>query len=699
MIYKLPRLGNAAIDTPHFPTKHQAFIFRAYEYVSAKRIAKVLGTSEENVRRCAEEMGLTNYAPEDLWLNKGYITVIRRMWHILPYEQLFELLDTDGETLAAILRDEDFLDQKLSDKPLCEKVTWRELTEDEKTRTAEIRRIMDSVDLRGEKPFDFKYDIPKIELCGDHVFETRMIYAFSGLYQHAFDVDSEEYLSDELLEAYRKLGINGIWTQGVLSCLSEFPFDPSVSKGYEKRLSRMRALTERLSKFGIKLYLYINEPRYMPIGFFDSHPNIMGHVKGENACLCTSTEEVREYLRSSVESICKAAPLLGGFFTITRSENLTNCYSHAGLYSQSAKKYIECNCPRCKERGVGDVVSETVECILDGVRRVSKDIKVFAWSWNWLDSSEDIIRKLPKDVIVMSESEIDIPFEIGGVRGNVRDYSMSIIGPGEQAKEEWRIARECDHETAAKVQINTTWEASTVPMIPVSPSVEEHMRRLRETGVKHLLLSWTLGGYPSANIASAAKYFCDGYKCEPKPEYLENAEKRFAEAFREFPFHIGVLYKGPHNAGPSNMLYINPTGYKATMTCFAYDDLDSWRSIYPEEIFEDQLARLCEGWQRGLDMIPEDDRSETAIMARAAYCLFRSSLNQVRFIRARDSGRTDDALDAAREELSVSEKMLELMNKNASIGYEAANHYYFSKGQLAEKIINCHYVIEKLSKK
>ena len=39
------------------------------------------------------------------------------------------------------------------------------------------------------------------------------------------------------------------------------------------------------------------------------------------------------------------------------------------------------------------------------------------------------------------------------------------------------------------------------------------------------------------------------------------------------------------------------------------------------------------------------------------------------------------------------------MNKNAAIGYEAANHYYFSKGQLAEKIVNCHHVIRVLNEK
>ena len=42
----------------------------------------------------------------------------------------------------------------------------------------------------------------------------------------------------------------------------------------------------------------------------------------------------------------------------------------------------------------------------------------------------------------------------------------------------------------------------------------------------------------------------------------------------------------------------------------------------------------------------------------------------------------------------MAELMLSLMNRNAAIGYEAANHYYFSKFQLAEKILNCDHIIE-----
>lgn len=689
----LPTIGKTAIDLTHFPTKQQAFIFRAYEYVPLEKIAKVLRTDVDTVRHAADEMGLPDYCPGDLWLKRGYITIIRRMWHILPYGQLSELMDMDEKTLARIMSEDDFLGIKLSDKPSCEKLVWRALNEEEKTRTRQIKKVMQSISISGKRPFEFDYDVPKLHFEGKERFATRMIYAFSGLYNNAFDVNSEEFLSDEQLKAYQALGINGIWTQGLLSQLSPFPFDPAVSAGYEKRLERLKAMTERLAKFGIKLYLYLNEPRALPLPFFKKHPELLGHIKGEEGCLCTSVPQVRDYLKNAVESVCRAAPLIGGFFTITRSENLTNCYSHTGTRNEP------CSCSRCKNASVAEVISETINCFLEGAQRVDRNIKVFAWSWRWDEFNEDIIPRLPKDVILLSQSELDIPFEIGGVNGNVLDYSMSIIGPGERARREWKIARDCGLEVGAKVQINTTWEASTVPAIPVSPSVEKHMQGLQEEDVKHLLLSWTLGGYPCNNIATAAKYFfekCDG---QPQNSALYEAEKQFVEAFKEFPFHIGVLYYGPQNAGPSTLLFEKPTGYKTSMTCFAYDDLENWRAIYPLNTFEEQFSKLCEKWEVGLNMLDEKDDSEPAIMARAAYCLFKSSLNQIRFIRARDSGCYSAAVSAATDELLIAKKMLDLINKNAAIGYEAANHYYYSKGQLIEKIVNCNYIIDVFNKK
>jgi hypothetical protein len=301
---------------------------------------------------------------------------------------------------------------------------------------------------------------------------------------------------------------------------------------------------------------------------------------------------------------------------------------------------------------------------------------------------------LPKDVILLSQSELSVPFEIGGQTGEVVDYSMSIIGPGERAKKEWALAKECGLEIAAKVQMNTTWECSTVPAIPVYPLIEEHMQNLRKEGVDHIMLSWTLGGYPSRNIQYAAKYFFEECLTPPaESEIQQKATELFAKAFQEFPFDIGVLYRGPQNGGVSNLLFTEPTGYASTMTCYAYDDLENWRSIYPEDVFEDQLAKLCAKWAEGMALL-EDDGSELYLMAKAADIQFSACLNQVRFYRARAVQDTATMKAMAEKELENAKEMLALMNRSPVIGFEAANHYYFSKGNIVEKILNCHNIME-----
>ena len=209
----LPPLGKEAISFPHFPTKHQAFIFRAYEYIPPKKIAAVLGTTEENIIAAAEEMGLTTPCSSNIWLEKGYITIIRQLWHILPYEQLLQLLKMEQDELALILREEDFLDFKLSDKPVCQPVTWRALTEEERIRTNALKEVVQTVDMGGVKPFDFRYDVADMGFSGKEKFGTRMVYCFSGLLEKAFEVAKGGVLfideAHQLLEDdYNENGVN-----------------------------------------------------------------------------------------------------------------------------------------------------------------------------------------------------------------------------------------------------------------------------------------------------------------------------------------------------------------------------------------------------------------------------------------------------------------------------------------------------------
>lgn len=790
---ELPKIKNKNVEFNHFPIPQQAFVFRCWEMVPCKKIAEVLRTDAENVEKMAEDMGLPPQRNTEEWILKGYITILKAVWHLLPYEQILELLDWDEQRLSYILKEDDFLGVKLGGfKPYCEPLYYRELTEEEMLATKRIKKTLDRINMEDEvKPFDFfnkaykplcsksfcltdewyvadytedadvllyidefKKDVLKefkTELCGtkkaielkmiksveeeyhevnvtfdkitisashpsgflralyflldilgkgelvekcykrNPVFKTRYIYSFCGLYSDVLDEDSEISFPDELLKEYAKCGINGVWIQGVLYKLTLFPYAEELSKGYEKRLQNLVKLTERAKRYGIKVYIYINEPRSMPLAFFEKYPKLKGHEYFDGtACMCTSNREVMDYLQGAIKTICKKAPLLGGFFNISMSENLTHCYSRS-----FGKK--ETNCPICKNREPKDIISEVVSEIANAV---PSHMKFFAYNWAWeeiLDDAQikELIESLPKNVILLSISETKMELQRGGISGRVSDYALSAPGPSEWTSRMWSLADEAGLETAAKVQINNSWECSTAPYLPVYETIFKHMQSLKKAGVKHLMLSWTLGGYPSENIKLASAQFFEtdsGYDEileECYGEYADavgKAAKCFSEAFSEFPFNILTVYQGPQNLGPANLLFPEPTGLEATMTCYSYDDVTSWRSIYPEDIFKNQFKKICKIWEEGLEFIEDMPECEFRDMAYYGYSLFKSSYNQIEYYQTK-------AKDIIEDECRLALYNYEIMKRNAAVGYEAANHYYVSKTMLLEKIVQCDYLL------
>ena len=124
-----PVVENRDLSLPHFPTHMQAFVFRCWEMVPVERIAAVLHTTVENVTKLAEDMGLLPQENTDDWMNKGYITIIRSLWHILPYNQLCELLGWSEERLACTLKEDDLLFLKLGEfKPECPEISYSPLS-------------------------------------------------------------------------------------------------------------------------------------------------------------------------------------------------------------------------------------------------------------------------------------------------------------------------------------------------------------------------------------------------------------------------------------------------------------------------------------------------------------------------------------------------------------------------------------------
>ncbi|MCX5757825.1 MAG: hypothetical protein NTU83_04840 [Candidatus Hydrogenedentes bacterium] len=422
--------ARASLVSRHFPDRIHEFVWRNWNAVDPAKLAKILDASVQDVTALAESMGL----PADAVVSpdlKAHVTLIRRNWHLLPYEQLLDLLEMTPERLAFTLREEDFLWIKLGQlKPACEPHRYRPPDEAAQRRAAEIRRVVekefgDEIRRPAEPRFDFvrqlSTPLPAFSpLNAEDVRHDclRLVYSYVAVYGDPLLNPQLNPYPDGLLERLSTVGINGVWLQGLLRDLAPGGTAfPEFGTGHEQRLANLRALVERAGRFGISVYLYINEPRAMPASFFKDRPDMGGVREGDFTALCTSHPAVRQWMSDALAHVFREVPGLGGVYTITASENLTNCASHGDWHS----------CEHCTGRSDADILTEVVGTIEEGVHRGNPEANVLVSDWGWRGHGEapDIIARLPKAVFLMSVSEWNLPIERGGIKTTVGESRPS----------------------------------------------------------------------------------------------------------------------------------------------------------------------------------------------------------------------------------------------------------------------------------
>ncbi len=458
----------------------------------------------------AESMGLPPDAtvPAEM-KQRGYITLIRRNWHLLPYEQLLELLEMTPERLAFALHEDDFLWVKLGRlKPRCEPLRYQGPDEAARRRAAEIRRVVEAdfgEELRrpAEPRFDFVRQLcnplPSLsppKLGEDQPRPLRLVYSYLAVYGDPLLNPNLNPYPDGLLQRLSAVGVNGVWLHTVLRDMAPGGATfPEFGADHERRLANLRELVERAKKYGIGVYLYMNEPRAMPAAFFKNRPELAGVREAELTALCTSHPAVRQWMGDALAHVFRQVPDLGGVYSITASENLTNCAAHGDWRS----------CQACRTRSDAEIIAEVIAVIEEGVHRSNPKANVVVSDWGWKGHGDapDIIARLPKSVWLMSVSEWDKPIERGGIKSKVGEYSISAVGPGPRAVRHWAAARQTGLKTAAEVQFNNTCELASVPYLPVPDLVAEHCHNLAPAKLDGMLIGWTMGGYPSPNFQVA----------------------------------------------------------------------------------------------------------------------------------------------------------------------------------------------------
>ena len=298
-----------AISCDPFPDRLSAYVWRNWGLVPTERLAAVVGAKESDLEEIAGEMGLAP-APKVLpqWHRKGYITIVRRNWHLLPYDQLIKLVDMTRERFAFSLKEDDFLFSKLGLlKPACDRLVWTREAADSGREGR--RRIAATLAAEGIDPnapeeprFSFVNELMKLDATSSESsrprprkgeFDFRMIASYFADYGDPLADDEIGSFPDGLLQKLEKEGVNAVWMHVVLNTLVKDPKYPEFGVGSERRIANLKKLVARAAKYGIKVYLYLNEPRCVTAPFFDKEGRegmrgVSNRSKGTVA-LCTSS--------------------------------------------------------------------------------------------------------------------------------------------------------------------------------------------------------------------------------------------------------------------------------------------------------------------------------------------------------------------------------------------------------------------------
>ncbi|MFH0965103.1 MAG: hypothetical protein V2A58_13980 [Planctomycetota bacterium] len=568
------------------------------------------------------------------------------------------------------------------------------------------------------------------------LFETRIVRApHAPYYTNELD-DDTTYYTDNYLARLAHHGANGVWIHQRLRDLAATSVFPEYGQGREKRLAKLNYLIDRAGRWGIRVYLYLNEPRAFPAEspFYKSHPDAKGHRNDDNVmegggpyfAMCTSSEEVKRSLVESSADLFRAAPGLGGVLLITMSEHLTSCWSHL-----APAKGEKPSCPRCADRDPSEGVAEIVNLVAEGVHSASPDALVVAWTWSWDRVEpvphEKLIGALRDDVIVMADFERGQWLTHRKRRWFADEYMLSLPGPTDDFRKKRRLTQKLGRKVYAKIQIANTHELATVPYIPVPCKLHEKLSNMRAEGVRGYMGCWIFGSYPSIMTELAGRY-----SWEPAPEnddgYLRRlagriygddaapdvllAWKKMSRAFGNYPFSQHLVYWGPMNYTCIYPFRLTSAGVAPGTSWRVHDtigDGSSWARLgldTPDEpaFIREEFQILVAGWREGLrdlasalEKTPERLRDSAARdfgVAEATMLHLDSTTHILAFLEARvrlERGENPSealaAMRAAMEaELANRARLLELSRADSRLGFHSEAGYWYRPEKIESAI-------------
>lgn len=514
-------------------------------------------------------------------------------------------------------------------------------------------------------------------------------------------------------------GCNGLGLKASFYDICYSPTLPELGRYAAIHQERLRKLTCRCLRYGLRVFLYVNAPHAFAADdpALKAHPDLMGRRIGNMTNFCTSSATGQRYLREAVCNLFTAVPDLGGLFDITVGERPTHCWSAI------TNDHTPNNCPRCGHRPPAEVLGEMLDVMADNMHKAAPQALMISWPYTqyalWgIKRAAASAGHMPASVVVMYNFESAGQEKQLGKMRFADDYWLSYVGPSQFFRQCARNAVRHGCRIFAKLTVAASHEVGTVVCIPVPGILYEKYRAMRRLGVSGAVETWDFGNYPSLMTKAAGLLSFNPFP-KSKSEFLltlarwewgrhaatvAQAWKHFEAGYRNVPLNILFSYFGPLHDAPIWPLYLKPRDtVLAPKWFFGNPRVDGDRIgecvTYAHTLQEDII--LCErivlNWKKGVALLRRIERAcaghreqmKEIRTARALGLQFESALDILRFYEMRERlfrekpARRPALLAGLRalvaREIELDKELLPLTEEDPHLGFhpEANGHRYF----------------------
>lgn len=405
--------------------------------------------------------------------------------------------------------------------------------------------------------------LPKnINLVRQSLYQRRM--ALSGLGWMEWP--------DTLLSHMAHVGFDGIFTSVYANANGDRTTAENSTDFYARLLyktrkqdpKRVHDVIDRAARYGIKVYT--------PIVY-----------------QYTGTPESEKGLRELVRNIIKEFPTMGGYVLLTEGFWYKRW---GGLHGA----------PEAEVKDWARNWSKAIAMVTEECHKVDPKTEVLAWEYNIDFRAQNapikqfFIKELPSDAIPTLTWENGKSFELDGMEGYLRDYSLSQVGPAEVTMAQIKEAKSRSMKVYSKVDTFASWQFGTIPYLPFPGQWRKRYDALEAYGVSGTIESWS-SGYTTPNFIAELRYWTCWDNSKPFAELLsEMATRLFGAGQKENVLkawdHFDKAVRFVPDTGPNmgtnnaigNPLFFQEPPIRTATFHYSWTDHNAWMGYMGGEL-------------------------------------------------------------------------------------------------------------------